>query len=335
MPFYYSANRQKIELTLSPDDIGINFTAGAAAPQAERAVRAAVGATRVSVATQPRRFRHVMMLHEPGAARTSFATVRAALSAKLAADVRRTMPVFTESESGLRLVATREIVVRFKPRVTAAKQNKILDEVGLILTRKNDFHGQQFIVTPATDIDEAVILELANRLSEFDDAVEYAAPNFVAECRKSAATNDPQLSEQWHLDNTGTFVGALAGEDVDALAAWDITPGGDPNIVIAIIDDGVDIRHPDLRANIWVNPDPNAPDRNGRNFFDGDFDPRPRYFNAPFNETATNDIHGTPCAGVAAAVGQNRRGVAGIAYRCRILPVKIFGGPAIATNEQV
>jgi subtilisin family serine protease len=249
-------------------------------------------------------------------------------------EVKRTLPVFTENISGLRVVATREITVRFKPKVTERQQNKVLNALNLTKERANEFTRRQFIVAPKEDIDETVILDLANRLVEFDDAVEYAAPNFVSEHRKAAATNDPRLNAQWHLNNNGTN-GALQGEDVDAFAAWDITLGGSRDIVIAVVDDGVEISHRDLKANIWINPDPNAPDRNGRNFYDNDFDPRPRYFNQPFDMTAINDIHGTPCAGVAAAAGNNRRGVVGIAYKCRILPVKIFGADVIAPNDQV
>jgi subtilisin family serine protease len=124
---------------------------------------------------------------------------------------------------------------------------------------------------------------------------------------------------------------------VDAFAAWDITPGGSPKVVIAIVDDGVDLKHPDLEANLWTNPKRGAKDKHGRNFYDEKFpyDPSPRYFHSPYDEMDGNDIHGTCCAGVAAAVGNNKKGVAGIAYRCRILPVKIFGGDLLATDENV
>lgn len=334
MPFIYSAQHQKIELTLSADDIGVRFETPDVTPRAVRAVRAAITETAASAATAPQSYDRVLLLHQPGAARTSFATVRDALPALMTRNVRRTLPVFTENESGLRVVATREITVRFKPRVTEQRQARVLADLDLVKDRPSDFVPRQWIVLPVRDIDETVIIELANKLAERTDVVEYAAPNFVSEHRKAAATDDPQLAAQWHLHNTGAN-GGRAGEDVAALPAWDIAPGGSPTIVIAIVDDGVDIHHPDLKPNIWVNPDPNAPDRNGRNFYDGNNDPRPRYFNAPFDVTDFNDIHGTPCAGVAAAVGNNRRGVVGIAYQCKILPVKIFGADAIAPNDQV
>ena len=78
-------------------------------------------------------------------------------------------------------------------------------------------------------------------------------------------------------------------------------------------------------------------DRHGRNFADdGDpNNPRPKVFNKPFDDTAINDIHGTACAGVAAAVGNNKRGVAGIAWNCRLMAVKIMAGPALAPHDRI
>ncbi|MGH9839912.1 MAG: S8 family serine peptidase [Blastocatellia bacterium] len=334
MPFIYSATRQKRELILSPDDIGVRFETSEVTRSAVRAARSAMAAGEGAPETSPRGYDRVMLIHQAGAARTSFATVRAALSASHTRGVRRTLPVYIEPESKLRMICTREITVRFKPGVDARRQQKFLTDLKLVKDRASDFAARQFIVTSSLDVDEAVTLDLANTLAERDDVVEFAAPNFVSQYRKEAATNDPQLAQQWHLNNRGAG-GGLAGEDVNAFAAWDLLPGGSRDIVIAIVDDGVDIRHPDLRANIWVNPDPSAPDRNGRNFFDDDFDPRPRYFRAPFDQLAGNDIHGTPCAGVAAAVGHNRRGVSGIAYNCRILAVKIFGADDLAPDDRV
>ena len=66
----------------------------------------------------------------------------------------------------------------------------------------------------------------------------------------------------------------------------------------------------------------------GRDFVDDTdrWNPRPKVFNPPFDDTESNDIHGTPCAGVAAAAGNNRQGVAGIAWGCKLLAVKILAG---------
>jgi subtilisin family serine protease len=107
--------------------------------------------------------------------------------------------------------------------------------------------------------------------------------------------------------------------------------------VIAIIDDGIDLGHPDLARNIWRNPNARARDKHGRDFMDDadPYNPRPKVFNPPFDDTDNNDIHGTPCAGVAAAVGNNGRGGAGMAWNCRLMAVKILAGPDLAPNDRI
>lgn len=333
MAFMYSANRKKVALSLSPDDIGVRFEAADLTAMAVRSARVALTADSALHEHSPRGYGRVMLLHQPAAARTSFATVRDALPTRFVRAVRRTAPVYIDDRSGLRLISTREISVRFRPRSSEGSQAKLLSSFGLTAVRTNEFAATQQIVEPIAAVDETIVLDLANRLSEEGGLVEYAAPNFIAEHRKTATTKDPLLAQQWHLQNVGQK-GGLAGEDVRAFQAWDIAPGGTPDVVIAIVDDGVDVNHPDLKQNIWTNPNRAAPDRNGRNFYDENYDPTPHYFHPPYDQLEGNDNHGTPCAGVAAAVA-NRRGGVGLAYKCRILPVKIFGADNLAPNDRV
>jgi subtilisin family serine protease len=134
--------------------------------------------------------------------------------------------------------------------------------------------------------------------------VEYAEPNVLqkATFHQPAPQNEPRFENQWHLKNTGQN-GGIVGADVNAIGAWDITTGSS-DIAIAIIDSGVDINHPDIKANILQ----------GWDFDNSDNDP-----------TNFDHPHGTACAGIiAAAVNDN--GITGIAPGCRIIPIKAERG---------
>lgn len=124
--------------------------------------------------------------------------------------------------------------------------------------------------------------------------------------RADGAPNDPLFEMQWPFANReGTG-------DVAALEAWRFTRGS-PDIVVAVLDDGVQLDHPDLAANIA---------RPGRNFGDG----------APLGDggpLTAADRHGTAVAGIVAARGDNGLGISGICPLCRLLPVRVEG----ASNE--
>lgn len=238
-------------------------------------------------------------------------------------DVEFVVPVYREPQSGLRMVATDEITVRFKGGVSNETIDRFNKENGVEIVEKDRFAPNQYTLKVK---DPKETFAIANRYHE-SDLTEFAEPNFFSEIKKAAI---PYV-EQWHLLNTGQDDG-LAGEDVRAKDAWGLTKGA-PNITVAIIDDGVDIDHPDLKPNIWTNPDGSERDVHGWNFFGDTDNPRPQKFTPPYNRLAGNDSHGTPCAGVVAATGEGALGVVGIAFGCKILPVKIFMGDDIVQNK--
>ena len=80
--------------------------------------------------------------------------------------------------------------------------------------------------------------------------VDYVEPDFMI--ASSARPNDTLLSQLWGLANAGDL-GGVVGADIAAAAAWDMTTGS-REVVIAVIDSGVDYTHPDLTANMWRNP---------------------------------------------------------------------------------
>jgi subtilisin family serine protease len=117
--------------------------------------------------------------------------------------------------------------------------------------------------------------------------------------------------------------------------AWKTTRGR--GVVVAVVDDGVDLEHPALRGRLWRNPERGALDTVGRDFFlppehPDHFNPRPKKWRYPYNQMAGNDSHGTPCAGLVVARGPQALGVA---HEARCLPVKVFHADELASDEFV
>lgn len=120
-----------------------------------------------------------------------------------------------------------------------------------------------------------------------------------------AIPHDAGFTWQWHLLNTGQG-GGVSGADCNAVAAWDYT-WGDPNIKIALIDDGFDLSHPDLGGDGKVRAPYDATQR--------DTDPSPETF---------GENHGTSCAGV--AVASRGSGICvGVAPDCTWMPIRHAG----------
>ena len=243
--------------------------------------------------------------------------------------------LFREKKSGLLRLVHKEIVIRFAENVSPRRQKQFLRDRNLELKEENRFIQNQYTVKVKDEKQSgAALVDVANKLMDEDD-IAFATPNFVSEYRREAI---PIL--QWHLKNTAAVSGQKLNEDVKAEGAWQVTQGK-RSIVVAILDDGLDVDHVNLKSNVCKKPDPNEPlDLVGRDFFVPStaqaehFDPRPKVFQFPFDDMAGNDIHGTPCAGVVAAAGKNG-GALGIAPKCRVLAVKIFHGDALASDERV
>jgi subtilisin family serine protease len=243
--------------------------------------------------------------------------------AEIAADNVDTA-AFTDATGLLRYVY-REVVIRFEPQLKAGARQKLLDKFKLSLRPDQPFSGGQVIAfDPKRKYMAERMIDLANELTETEE-IAFAFPNFVSEFKREA----PPLpaAAQWHLAT------------VKAAKAWELSLGR--RVTVAVLDDGVDIDHPNLKANIRRKPDPlDIRDKFGRDFFvaedagDDHYDPRPKLFMSPFHEMRGNDIHGTPCAGVIAASGA-RDGILGIAPKARILPVKIFHADELATESRV
>lgn len=141
---------------------------------------------------------------------------------------------------------------------------------------------------------------------------------------RSVIPNDSLFSQQYYLQNKGQN-GGLLGLDIKAVEAWNVTQGGvttsGDSIVICVIDNGVDISHPDLKDNLWVNqaevPNNNKDD-DGNGYID-DF----LGWNVDFksDEVSYINFHGTPVAGLIGATGNNKTGVTGINWKVKLMVV--------------
>ena len=158
-------------------------------------------------------------------------------------------------------------------------------------------------------------------------------PKSVSEQSINFYTNDPHFSKQWALENTGQLKGT-PDCDTDALEAWGIETG-DPDIVISIIDTGIDLNHSDLKNNSWINKEEipnNQFDDDGNGFVD---DVRGWDFVNNDNYPIDDFGHGTACSGVAAAVTNNSNGISGVSWNCKIMPVKSLNFLGGATSLRI
>jgi len=151
-------------------------------------------------------------------------------------------------------------------------------------------------------------------------AVQY---NHRIEFRKEP--DDPLFNMQWDRVNTGQD-GGTADADVDAEEAWNITTGGTTingdTIVIAVLDDGVDIHHEDLAANMWKNRGeiPGNQIDDDENGYVDDYNGWDYYYKS---DSIYPGQHGTPIAGIIGARGNNGKGIAGINWNIKILPIAV------------
>ncbi len=227
-----------------------------------------------------------------------------------------------------------EILVRFKPgsglddvrAIAAANNDRLIDEIESV--------GG---LTVIDDLDNADAQAVADQYAAMTDAVDYAEVNFeirldipkqteaprdlLLRNLPAGAPNDPMFAEQWALNNLGQD-GGKTRADIDAITAWETTRGSE-EVVVAVLDSGVDYTHSDLVGNMWIRPD-SLPaytddelgtfnDLNGYNGTDRLTDPM------------DDNGHGTHCAGIIGAEGDNGIGVSGINQTVRIMPLKFLG----------
>jgi len=233
----------------------------------------------------------------------------------------------TETES----LGAPEVLVKFKKGVSQER----IDEVTAsfhdrVEDRIENAEGWEAI----DDLDNASAsntVEEYLRLPEVEDA----EPNYVIKLDEAEGPlvpvlpRDPQFENQWALSNSGQR-GGKEGADISATLAWAKTTGSD-KVVVAVLDTGVDYTHEDLAGNMWTRPDSMEPYHDDQLGTIDDVDG----FNAIDNASDPMDDngHGTHCAGIIGAEGENDIGIAGVNWKVQIMPLKFMNAGGFGNTK--
>lgn len=213
---------------------------------------------------------------------------------KLSPDISCSSPLFNYDSSNVLQGLTDEFIIKLKPTSTISQLQDLVIQYNCILIEESEFEPNQFLISSSNSTYNA--LQLANIFYE-TNLFEYSTPNFIF--TNMLQSNDEYYSNQWALNNTGQN-GGVAGIDIKVEKAWTITEGSS-NIHIAVVDDGVNLNHPDLFANILPGYDATGKGTGGDHYY-------------------SSEKHGTACAGIISAVKDNGIGISGIAPKCKIRP---------------
>jgi subtilisin family serine protease len=228
-----------------------------------------------------------------------------------------------------------EVLVKFKSGVSSEAIDALTARLhDRVEDRLENAEGWEAI----DDLDNADAASIVAQYSQLPE-VEYAEPNYEINLEETNAgplvpilPHDPQFNDQWALANSGQR-GGKQGADISATLAWATTTGTD-KLVVAVLDTGVDYTHEDLVENMWVRPATMAPyhdnelgtidDLNGFNAIDSAADPM------------DDNGHGTHCAGIIGAEGENSIGIAGVNWKVQIMPLKFLNaGGAGSTKDAI
>ncbi|MDQ3585805.1 MAG: S8 family serine peptidase [Acidobacteriota bacterium] len=243
-----------------------------------------------------------------------------------------------------------EVIVRFRAGISTDEIERLTARLNDRLEDRFEFINNEAVIADEDDLSAEAVAAEYSALPE----VLYAEPNYEINLspvedeefleaeggddgdeddppviKKGRRPNDQMFAEQWSLTNEGQR-GGKAQADISAALAWEKTTGSE-KIVVAVLDTGVDYTHRDLFNNIWTRPNGMAPytdehlgsvnDRHGYDAADNDGDPM------------DDNGHGTHCAGIIGAEGDNSEGIAGVNWKVEIMPLKFLSRGGSGTTK--
>ena len=258
--------------------------------------------------------------------RQIFAVILLALTAAVRADDAQPPPPTAKRSEKV----PGELIVRFKPGTSEDKKSAVLKKSQAIardlIAPNARIARAAGVAAPASE--QIKVLKVPGNIAaaqaalDQDPNVLYVEPNYKTHIEAEVIPNDFEFDSLYGILNTGAN-GGKVGADIKAPEAWNISTGS-RDIVIAIIDTGVDYFHEDLRANVWVNTREipgNGIDDDGNGYIDDVYG-----YDFVSNDSSPFDdhFHGTHVAGIAGAVGNNGIGVVGVCWQTRLMAVKAF-----------
>jgi len=220
------------------------------------------------------------------------------------------------------------VLVRFRAATPRARMQAAHDQMGASVVGEPAIVDHLQVVQPKQGM---TVQDAIHRYRANPDVL-YAEPDYIVQAF-DVVPNDPMFSLQWNLHNTGQN-GGTAGADIHAEQAWALSTGSS-NVVVAVLDTGIDYTHPDLAAQVWSAPAAFA--ASGDNGVEVNCPAGSRGFNAVANDCDPQDDngHGTHVSGILGAVGNNGVGVAGVNWNVTILPCKFLNDIGVGDLSSV
>lgn len=228
-----------------------------------------------------------------------------------------------------------QLIIGFRPNVSKEQIADFYATYGLaekedLAITAQESEERQRLAALQVDITPDLI-----QLLKSDPRVRYVEPNYLLHIARTP--DDPDFDKLWGLRNVGQ-TGGLTGADVSAADAWDISTGS-KEVIVAIIDTGIDFNHPDLAANMWVNAK-ECPEGYGKCKANGQDEDANGYVDDFYGANTISDNgnimddfgHGTHVAGSIGGVGNNGVGIAGVNWNIRMLGCKFLSASGSGTT---